>query len=194
VRRAGVCARLGDRARAALAEVAARHGGMDPRHNPLLLVCALIVFGGDGGALPESPARLYDRIVAVLCDTRGKTHARARAAAEPRGVVPCLAMRGRRRRGGAGRAGRAAVAQGIARSLCPDATAARDALDRLYEDTGLLQFEAGGRGALAGARMASQLSGVLRRPCHHRAQRRGQSDHRPSWSSRAAPPIPSGRA
>lgn len=131
---------------AALTEVSARHGGMEPRANPLLLVCALLVYG-EHGALPESPARLYDRIVEILCELRGEK------LGEVRQKTLAALFAALQRAGGA----RVAVPVEVAAHALHAALgeryatvdAARDALDRLYEETGLLQFEDDGGGRWA---------------------------------------------
>lgn len=129
-------------AKAALADLAARHGGMDPRQNPLLLVCALVVYGGHGG-LPESPARLYDRIVDILCETRATQASEIELRQSLEALFFALQARG----GARTATPVAEAARALHRAMpkrYPTVDAARDALDLLYESTGLVQFEEAG--------------------------------------------------
>lgn len=123
---------------AAIDEVAARHGGANLAENPLMLTVTMIVYEAQQ-RLPDSTADLYHRIVDILCRIRR----RREMPPNIRRQVLELVFEGAQRAGTTEwRVDRAAemLSEKMAGNF-RTAVIARDALDSLAGETGLLRFE-----------------------------------------------------
>ncbi|MCA9538847.1 MAG: hypothetical protein KC620_08160, partial [Myxococcales bacterium] len=127
------------RARAALGELRRRHANLALSDNPLLLTCALLVYG-ERERLPDSAAELYERMVDILCHTRGDGILTPTIRLE---LLETLFDAMQTHGGTAMPVDDAAekVVEAAPERWPGGVPEAATALEQLYEDTGLLRFE-----------------------------------------------------